>query len=136
MKSRILYSLTAGLVVGGCALAADSVSANFLPRGKTQEAVRRFLSEPGQRLKDKLEDSKDLRDLSRRGRQALETSQEKLRLYNIGAWTAAGFLLCLLMTIFFGVSTFGAAVSLGLKAALTLIFLQGALIFAGVLHPR
>ncbi|MEE8424378.1 MAG: hypothetical protein V3S11_01040 [Elusimicrobiota bacterium] len=55
------------------------------------------------------------------------------KLYNVGIWALAGFALCALFTMILGVSSLKTAVALGAKVTLLMIFLQGALVFGGIL---
>ena len=54
-------------------------------------------------------------------------------LLNIGAWAVAGFGFCFIMTLMLGISTLESALALGFKVTLTMFFLQGALVFGGLL---
>jgi hypothetical protein len=142
VKSRVLYSLLGSLVVAGCVLAAGAAIPAWAPKGKARDWAERALTAPGRVLHEKLEDNKDFRRWRKKGRKTLETGQEALeetadrlgllQLYNAGAWAGAGFVLCFLMTLVLGVSSFWDAVALGLKVTLTLVFLQATLVFAGV----
>ena len=158
MASRILYALVATAVTAG---SAGGLSAGVLalPKGPAREAVERFLVAPGEALMERL-DQGALRRLRKKAEGKMEEGKEKVEeaaealkekaealgaegaaeqldrlphLYNVGAWAGAGFILCLLGTLLFGVSSLKSALALGFKVTLALLFLQGALVFGGVL---
>lgn len=141
MKSRLLYSLLGSLVVTGSILAAINAVLAWAPEGKASDWAQRALLAPGRALQERLEDSRDFRRWRKKSRKAVASGREQLEeaadrlgqphLYNAGAWAAAGFIFCFLMTLVFGVSSFRSAVAMGLKAAVALLFLQAALVFAG-----
>ena len=144
MKNRLLYALISTFVVTCVSAGASVIALKWVPK-EHREAVERGLIAPGQALYAKLEDQKGFRKLKKKGEKTLEAGKEKFEeaaedlsdrlphAYNIGAWAVTGFILCLMMTLFFGVSSFKAAVALGLKVTLTLVFLQAALVLGGVL---
>ncbi len=156
MTAKLLYALLSSSIVAGTAWTASNVVMDRLPKGKARKVAERFVLAPGQMLMDKLEDRKDFRKLRKKGKKQLKKSRKKIekaaellqdslnikevaefdrltRLYNVGAWAIAGFALCLLMTMVMGVSSLKSALALGAKVTLAMIFLQGALVFGGVL---
>lgn len=158
-KARLLYALLSSSVVTGAGWGLTEGVAR-LPEGRLREAAERYLLAPGSELLERLEDDKRFRKLAKLGRKrvqkarkeadkaagALEDRLEELeveraaerarrvsRWLNIGAWALAGFAVCGVMTLLLGVSTLGSALALGVKVAFFLLFLQAALVFAGVL---
>jgi len=149
---NLIYSLIASSVVTGSGWTLTSVIAEHLP-----EKGRDAIMAPGEMLVEKLEDRKDFRKLRKKGKKAVKKSQKKLakaqdkledrledsgveldldrkaKLYNVSVWALVGFGLCALLTLALGVSSFMTAVSLGFKVTLAMLFLQGALVFGGIL---
>ncbi|MEK7857515.1 MAG: hypothetical protein AAB320_00115 [Elusimicrobiota bacterium] len=149
MKGKLFYALLASTVVVGASMAMSAAVLNWIPKGKTRDFAEKTLIAPGEMLYERLDGKRKLKQLrkagekelekledSKLGAAAIDTVDKLERLphyYNVGAWALTGFVLCFLMTLFFGVSSFKSALALGLKVTVTLIFLQGALVFAGVL---
>lgn len=149
---NLVYSLIASAVVTGSGWTLTSVVADRLP-----DQARDAVMAPGEVLLEKLEDRKDFRKLRKKGQKALKRGkkdlakaqdelQEKLedkgvsldldrkaKLYNVSAWAVVGFALCALLTLALGISSFMTAVSLGIKVSLAMLFLQGGLVFGGIL---
>ncbi|OIO06626.1 MAG: hypothetical protein AUJ52_11955 [Elusimicrobia bacterium CG1_02_63_36] len=149
---NLVYSLIASAVVTGSGWTLTSVVAERMP-----EKARDAILAPGEVLVEKLEDRKDFRKLRKQGKKAVtkgrkrlskaqDELQEKLedsgvefdldrkaKLYNVSVWALVGFGLCALLTLALGVSSFMTAVSLGIKVSLAMLFLQGALVFGGIL---
>lgn len=146
--------------MAGTAAAASYGAAHWLPQGRTQELAERWVTAPGQNLYSrfqggdqaqkkleagqeqltkagldlkKLQDSPLGRELLKAKDKAKAEAQRLTRLYNVGAWAGTGFIVCLVLTLLFGVSSIKSALVLGFKVTLTLVFLQGALILGGVL---
>lgn len=132
----------ASSVVVGASLAANTVVTR-LPKGHGRDLAEKYVTAPGQVLYEKLEDNKDFRKWRKKGDKAVDAARVKIedaadRLdlphkYNTGAWAVVGFAICFLMTLLLGVSSLRAAISLGIKVTLLMVFLQGALVFAGIL---
>lgn len=143
MKSRLLYALLSTSVAVAASVASSAAILKFVPKGGQREAVERYLVAPGEMLYERLHESGKFRKLEKKVEKAADEAKERLEefpqaerlphVYNVAAWAAAGFFLCLLMTLFFGISSIKSALALGVKVTLTLAFLQGALVFAGVL---
>ncbi|MFA5138494.1 MAG: hypothetical protein WC728_04610 [Elusimicrobiota bacterium] len=150
MKARLLYALLSASVAVAASVASSAAILKFVPKGDRREAVERYLVAPGEMLYERLHESKRFRKLEERTRDAAEDAKDRIEeagegfsglpqaerlphVYNVAAWALAGFFLCLLMTLFFGVSSLKSALALGIKVTLTLAFLQGALVFAGIL---
>jgi len=133
---------------------------SYVPQGKTRAALERYLIAPGGMLYERLQDRKEVRKIrkavgkaSEKIEDGLDEAKEKLEkaglgaavekaseraerlphYYNIASWAGAGFVVCLLMTLIFGVSSIKSALALGFKVTLGLLFLQAALVFAGIL---
>lgn len=149
MKARLLYALVASAVVTASA-AAIGASVDRIPKGPARETAERYLVAPGHDLYERLESNKDFRRWRKKAEKQVDAGKEKVEeateslqdaadrlrlphLYNTAAWAVAGFLLCFLGTLVFGVSSLKSALALGLKATLMMLFLQGALVFAGIL---
>ncbi len=122
-----------------------SVVSDHLP-----ERARDAVMAPGEMLVEQLEDRKDYRKLRKKSKKAVKTGKKQLskvqeefedrfelerkaELYNVSVWALLGFALCTLLTLALGISSFMTAVSLGFKVTLAMIFLQGALVFGGLL---
>lgn len=152
MKGKLFYSLVAAAVVAGSA-AAMGIAVERLPSGKWRDAAERYLLAPGHEVYERFGSDPRFRKWRKKADKQVEAGREKLAevqeaveekaeelgapaLYNTAAWAAAGFLLCFLGTLILGVSSLKSAVSLGVKATLFLLFLQGALVFAGFLAYR
>lgn len=163
MTAKILHALIASSVVAGTAAGASYGVTHWVPEGATREAVERYVTAPGQEVYARLKDDKAARrkveegkerleeaglDLSRLKDPALraelakgaararEEARRLMHLYSVGSWAGIGFVLCLAMTLLFGVRSIGAALALGFKVTLTLVFLQGALVLGGMLALR
>jgi hypothetical protein len=159
MIARLFHALIATSIVAGAALAASYGVTHWMPAGRMQDQAERLLTAPGQAIYAGLESNRaarkmveaqqkrlakagvDLRKLqdSLLGRDMRKAEAEAVRfmhLYNIGVWAGIGFAACLVLTIFFGISSIESALALGFKVTLALIFLQGALILGGVLVLR
>ena len=131
-----------------------------VPKGKARSTAERYLIAPGGMLYERLQDRKEVRKIrkavgkaSEKIEDGLDEAKEKLEkaglgaavekaseqaerlphYYNVATWAVAGFGICLLMTLFFGVSSIKSALALGFKVTLTLLFLQAALVFGGIL---
>ena len=104
---------------------------------KLQKLGQKKLDAAADRLEDVKDDArKALAKTAVGGKldEKLSEQAERLpHLYNVGSWAVAGFALSLIMTLLFGISSFKSALALGFKVTLTLIFLQGALVFGGIL---
>ncbi len=146
MISRLFHALLAASVVAGAAALGSYGVSHWVPEGKTHDRLERWFSAGGKALEARLPQNWKDRLSAAKERlpqvedtivgempQAAAPAQKLFHLYNIGAWTAAGFILCFVMTVLFAVSSLKSALALGFKVALTLIFLQAALIAAGVL---
>ncbi len=145
MKRHLLYSLIASCVVVATAAVTSALVLTWVPRGRARDAAERYLIAPGAIIHQALAERPAVRRLKRAGEKELAAGERALgrevpadwerrpHLYNLGVWAGAGFALCLVMTMIFGVSSFKSALALGVKVTLTLVFLQGALVFAGVL---
>lgn len=149
MKGKLLYALLASTVVVGASMAMSAMVLTWVPKGRARDFAEKVLIAPGEVLYERLDGKRKLKQLRKAGEKQLEKLEdtkvgaaaldaadkfERLpHYYNVGAWALTGFILCFLMTLFFGVSSFKSALALGLKVTVTLIFLQGALVFAGVL---
>lgn len=139
MKAKLLYSLVAAAVVGGFSLASSAMILTWVPEGKPRDLAESYLTASGKAL----ERNKTLRRWRKKADKRLESATERVEeaakdlklphLYNAAAWSVAGFALCFVMTLLFGLSSIKSAVALGVKASLTLLFLQAALVFAGIL---
>ena len=139
---------------------ASALVLSYVPKGKARSTAERYLIAPGGMLYERLQDRKEVRKIrkavgkaSEKIEDGLDEAKEKLEkaglgaavekaseqaerlphYYNVATWAVAGFGLCLLMTLFFGVSSIKSALALGFKVTLTLLFLQAALVFAGIL---
>lgn len=95
-----------------------------------REQVEEKVEEAVEKISETLED-RDLGGL--KDLKGLEELDRVSRLYNVGIWAAAGFVLSFLMTLLFGISSLRSALSLGFKVTLAMIFLQATLVFAGFL---
>jgi uncharacterized membrane protein YjjP (DUF1212 family) len=143
MKARLLYALLSTSVAVAASVASSAAVLKFVPKGDRREAVERYLVAPGEMIYERLHESKKFRKIEARAQDAADEAKERLselsederlpHVYNVASWAVAGFFLCLLMTLFFGVSSIKSALALGMKVTLTLAFLQGALVFAGIL---
>lgn len=104
---------------------------------KLRKAGKKKLKEGRKRLDkaaDKLDDRLEELDIDSDVSGAVSDKvRAAAKLYNVCAWGVIGFAACLLLTLAFGISSFKAAVSLGIKVTLAMVFLQGMLVFAGVL---
>jgi hypothetical protein len=149
---NLIYSLIASSVVTGSGWTLTSVVAEKLP-----DKARDAILAPGEMLVERLEDRKDFRKLRKKSEKAVKKSRKKIekaqdelqdkledsgvdfdldrkaKLYNVSAWALVGFGLCALLTLALGVSSFMTAVSLGFKVTLGMLFLQGALVFGGII---
>lgn len=131
MKSQLFHALVASSIVVGVSLGSTALVAK-IPKGPNRDLAEKYVTAPGQVLYEKLERSKTVKH----AKEKLEDAAERLdlpRKYNTGAWAVVGFLLCFVMTLLLGVSSLRAAISLGIKVTLLMVFLQGALVFAGIL---
>ena len=155
---RLIYSLIAASVATSTA-AGLSAGVLALPDSPVKEAVERFLVAPGEAAMERL-DTKRFRKLRKKADKQLEKGKEKLEeaaeslsekaedagadglaeqierlphYWNVGVWASAGFALCFLGTVLFGISSLKSALSLGVKVTFFMIFLQGALVFGGIL---
>ena len=152
MKGNVFYALVASAVVAGSA-AAMGAAVERLPSGKWRDAAERYLLAPGHEVYERLDSDPRFKKWRKKAARQVEAGREKLEeakesveekaealgapaLYNTAAWAVAGFFLCLLGTLVFGVSSLKSAIALGLKATLFMLFLQGALVFAGFLAYR
>lgn len=119
-----------------------------LDRLEDQKSVRKLRKKGRKRIKktkkkfdkkldqavDKLDDALSEYEMGEAISDRLSDEAERLeKLYNVGIWALAGFALCALFTIVLGVSSLKTAVALGAKVTLFMIFLQGALVFGGIL---
>jgi len=150
-------------IAAGTPWTASNAVLDRIPKGDTRDAVTDFVLAPGRVLADRLDDQKGLRKLRKKGAKKLEEGREKVeekvsaavdkveealedrdlpglegldrvsRLYNVGIWATAGFVLSFLMTLLLGISSLRSALSLGFKITLAMIFLQATLVFAGFL---
>ena len=152
MISRLFHALIAAGVVAGAAAAASYGVTHWVPEGKAHDRMERWLTAGGQALCARL--PKNWKKKLSAGRERLQKAgvdpqkfedavlgempqasaqtRRLFHLYNIGAWALAGFILCLVLTILFAISSIKSALALGFKVTLTLLFLQGALILTGV----
>jgi len=157
---RLFHSLLATSVVAATAAGASYGVTHWLPQGQAHDMIERWVTAPGQAIYARLEKNRttkkgmkegedrlsqagrDLkkyqdsalgRELSQTMTKAQDETQRLMHLYNVGAWAGVGFVVCLVLTLFFGIESIGAALSLGFKVTLALVFLQGALILGGVL---
>jgi len=163
MIGRLFHALLAASVVTAAAVAGSYGVTHWVPEGRARDLAEGWVTAPGQALYarldadrsgrkkvpaghqriaeagldlKKLQDSPLGRDLLKATAQARTEAQRLMHLYNVGAWAGAGFLVCLVLTIFFGVSSIGSALVLGFQVSAAFIFLQGALILGGVLVCR
>jgi len=113
-------------------------------RAQDQKDVRKIEKEGQKRIEagqesfqkaaDQIKDEVGKTAAGKEAVKAVSARAEKLQhYYNIGAWAVAGFLLCTVMTVMMGISSIAAAISLGFKVTMTLLFLQGMLVFGGLL---
>lgn len=143
---RLFYALIGTAVCAGAALALSGGVLLATKRDRNlQRAAERWLLAPGrlaaERLAgsgirekaaeglDKLQDTKLAQEVLES--RAAERLGELAHFWNVGLWTAAGFLVCLFGAFVFGVQSISAAVSLGFKVMLTLFFAQAALVMFG-----
>ncbi len=119
-----------------------------LDRLEDQKSVRKMRKKGKKRIKktkkkldkkidkvaDKLDDVLSEYEIGEEISDRLSDEAERLeKLYNVGIWALAGFAICALFTIVLGVSSLKTALALGAKVTLLMIFLQGALVFGGIL---
>ena len=155
---KLIYSLVAAGVTTSAA-AGLSAGVLALPKGPAREAAERFVVAPGEAAMERL-DTKRFRKLRKKAEKTLDKGKEKLEdaserlgekaadvgaerlaeelenlphYWNVGVWAGAGFALCFLGTLLFGISSLKSALALGFKVTLFMIFLQGALIFGGLI---
>ncbi|MFA6003740.1 MAG: hypothetical protein WC881_06700 [Elusimicrobiota bacterium] len=160
MIGRLFHALLASSVVVGTAIAGSYGVTHWLPEGRTRDLAERWVAAPGEAIYQRLEENPQLEKLKDAADKKVEAGKEKLdrfndtrlgremlkatastrgrtrrlmHIYNVGAWAGIGFAICLIMTLIFGISTIKTALALGFKVALTLIFLQAALVLGGVL---
>jgi len=160
MLHKLFHALLASSVAAATAAGASAAVLAWAPQGQVRDSLERCIAAPGgmvyerlqgrkevrrlgksmdkaaDRVKDGMEDAKDKLGEMGLGRAVDAASEQAERLphyYNVAVWAVAGFILCLLMTLVFGVSSFKSALALGFKVTLTLVFLQGALLFGGLL---
>lgn len=139
MKAKLFYSLIAAGVVGGFSLASSAVILTWVPEGRPRDLAEKYLTASGKAL----EANKTLRRWRKKADKQLESAAERVEeaaedlkiphLYNAAALAGTGFVLCFVMTLLFGISSLKSALALGVKASLTLLFLQAALVFGGIL---
>lgn len=160
MWKKLIHSTLAASVSVATAAGTSAAVLAWAPEGKVQETLERFVAAPGGMLYERLQGRKEVRGIAKsvdaaaeKVKDGVDDAKEKLEdmgmgkavdkasdsarrlphYYNVGVWAVAGFSLCFLMTLFFGVSSFKSALALGFKVTLTLVFLQGALVFGGIL---
>ncbi len=119
-----------------------------LERLEDQKSVRKLRKKGKKRIKkskkkldkrldkvaDKLDDALSEYEFAEKITDRLSDEAKRLeKLYNVGIWALVGFVFCALFTLVLGVSSFKTAVALGAKVTLLMIFLQGALVFGGIL---
>lgn len=107
-----------------------------LQERKEVRRIRKAVEGTVENVQDKIGEAKETLEKAGLGAAVDKASERAERLphyYNVAAWAAAGFAVCLLMTLLFGVSSIKSALALGFKVTLALLFLQGALVFAGIL---
>jgi hypothetical protein len=156
MIGRLLHALLASCVVAGAAAGASYGVTHWIPEGPTRQALELWVTAPGQAVYVRLKKDPAARKKVETGRARLEKAgldlkrfqdslvgvemtkgaaetRRLLHLYNVSAWAAAGFAVCLALTLLFGIESIFDALTLGVRVTLALIFLQGALILGGVL---
>ncbi|MBI5239848.1 MAG: hypothetical protein HY926_05210 [Elusimicrobia bacterium] len=160
MIGRLFHALLASSVVAGTAAGASYGVTHWMPEGAPRDTVERYVTAPGREVCARLRDDKSARRKVDAGRERLEEAgldlkklqdpalraelakgaakakaeaERLVHLYNVGSWAGIGFVVCLALTLFFGIESIGAALALGFKVTLALVFLQGALILGGVL---
>jgi hypothetical protein len=139
MRAKFFYSLVSAVVVGGFSLASSAVILTWVPEGKPRDMAEQYFTASGKAL----ERNKTVRRWRKKADKQLESAQERIEeaaedlkiphLYNAASWSVVGFVLCFVMTLLFGISSMKSALALGVKASLTLLFLQAALVFGGIL---
>lgn len=132
--ARLLHALLASSVVAGAAAGASYGVTHWVPEGGARETVERYVTAPGREVYSRLREDPALRaELAKGAAKARKEARRLAHLYSVGSWAGIGFVICLAMTLLFGVKSIGAALALGFKVTLTMVFLQGALILGGLL---
>lgn len=146
MKAHLLRALLSACVVTGAGFGLGR-GVELLPDGTARDYAERYALEPGRELAERVGDSRAVRKARKKARKGIEAAAEKAEdalesrgleadrvaaLYTTGAWAAAGFVVCLLLTLALGISSAGSALALGFKVSLAFFFLQAALVFGGL----
>ena len=160
MKGRLLYALLGAAVPAAVSGAASVATVSWLAPD-AQRAVEKRLIAPGRWLAERVEESPALRRAQEAAEERLEGPKSRLEklaegasetlgktgaakaarkrlrrlphFYNAGLWGTVGFFLCLLTSLVAGAASVKDAVSLGVKATVTIVAMQAALVLGGLL---
>ena len=132
MKASLFYALVATSVAVAVSAGSSALVLSSMPQGGARSLAERYLIAPGGMLYERLQERKQVKKIRKTVKKAagkiqdgIDEAKEKLEeaglgaavdkaseqaerlphYYNVATWAVAGFAVCLLMTLFFGVSS-------------------------------